>query len=68
MLLGTYRVADLQALSSSDMLATSLPGNFLHLVKADEVREFYNLSAKWKRVISVCAACFEGLCYENLQT
>ncbi|XP_030897128.1 stabilin-2-like [Leptonychotes weddellii] len=35
MLLGTYRVADLQALSPSDMLATSLPGNFLHLAKAD---------------------------------
>ncbi|KAI4586528.1 hypothetical protein MJG53_004315 [Ovis ammon polii x Ovis aries] len=34
-LLGTYGVADLQALSPSDMLATSLQGNFLHLVKAD---------------------------------
>ncbi|XP_032155422.1 stabilin-2 [Sapajus apella] len=34
-LLGTYRVADLQTLSSSDMLATSLPGNFLHLAKMD---------------------------------
>ncbi|XP_005865310.1 PREDICTED: stabilin-2 [Myotis brandtii] len=34
-LLGTYGVADLQALSSSDMLATSLQGNFLHLAKAD---------------------------------
>ncbi|KAF5926520.1 hypothetical protein HPG69_001148 [Diceros bicornis minor] len=34
-LLGTYGVADLQALSSSDMLATSLQGNFLHLEKAD---------------------------------
>uniref|UniRef100_A0A2K5ZG23 Stabilin-2 n=2 Tax=Mandrillus leucophaeus TaxID=9568 RepID=A0A2K5ZG23_MANLE len=34
-LLGTYRVADLQTLSSSDMLATSLQGNFLHLAKVD---------------------------------
>ncbi|MXQ98766.1 hypothetical protein E5288_WYG018307 [Bos mutus] len=34
-LLGTYGVADLQALSPSDMLATSLQGNFLQLVKAD---------------------------------
>ncbi|KAF4022591.1 hypothetical protein G4228_014958, partial [Cervus hanglu yarkandensis] len=34
-LLGTYGVADLQALSPSDMLATSLQGNFLHLEKAD---------------------------------
>ncbi|XP_026355575.2 stabilin-2 isoform X2 [Ursus arctos] len=34
-LLGMYGVADLQALSPSDMLATSLPGNFLHLAKAD---------------------------------
>uniref|UniRef100_A0A452G9R1 Stabilin-2 n=1 Tax=Capra hircus TaxID=9925 RepID=A0A452G9R1_CAPHI len=34
-LLGTYGVADLQALSPSDMLATSLQGSFLHLVKAD---------------------------------
>ncbi|KAB0406464.1 hypothetical protein E2I00_018467, partial [Balaenoptera physalus] len=34
-LLGTYGVADLQALSPSDMLATSLQGNFLHLAKAD---------------------------------
>ncbi|XP_058597564.1 stabilin-2 isoform X1 [Neofelis nebulosa] len=34
-LLGTYRVADLWALSPSDMLATSLQGNFLHLAKAD---------------------------------
>uniref|UniRef100_A0A8C4MRF4 Stabilin-2 n=1 Tax=Equus asinus TaxID=9793 RepID=A0A8C4MRF4_EQUAS len=32
---GTYGVADLQALSSSDMLATSLQGSFLHLAKAD---------------------------------
>ncbi|KAM6216453.1 stabilin-2 [Rhynchocyon petersi] len=32
-LLGTYRVAELQTLSSSDMLATSLQGNFLHLAK-----------------------------------
>ncbi|XP_045682562.1 stabilin-2 [Phyllostomus hastatus] len=35
MLQGTYRVADLWALSSSDTLATSLQGNFLHLAKAD---------------------------------
>nr|XP_036862070.1 stabilin-2 [Manis javanica] len=34
-LLGTYGVADLQALPSSDMLATSLHGNFLHLAKVD---------------------------------
>uniref|UniRef100_A0A8C9BB91 Stabilin-2 n=1 Tax=Phocoena sinus TaxID=42100 RepID=A0A8C9BB91_PHOSS len=34
-LLGTYGVADLQALSPSDMLATSLQGSFLHLAKAD---------------------------------
>ncbi|XP_038612836.1 stabilin-2 [Tachyglossus aculeatus] len=34
-LVGTYRVADLQILSSSDMLATSLRGNFLHLTKED---------------------------------
>ncbi|XP_040137746.2 stabilin-2 [Ictidomys tridecemlineatus] len=34
-LLGTYGVADLQNLSSSDMLATSLQGNFLHLEKVD---------------------------------
>nr|CAI9694342.1 unnamed protein product [Rangifer tarandus platyrhynchus] len=34
-LLGTYGVADLQALSPSDMLATSLQGSFLHLEKAD---------------------------------
>ncbi|XP_065777208.1 stabilin-2 [Muntiacus reevesi] len=34
-LLGTYGVADLQALSPSDLLATSLQGNFLHLEKAD---------------------------------
>lgn len=43
-LLGTYRVADLWALSPSDMLATSLQGNFLHLAKADGVRECCNLS------------------------
>lgn len=42
-LLGMYGVADLQALSPSDMLATSLPGNFLHLAKADGVRERCNL-------------------------
>lgn len=35
MLQGTYGVADLCALSSSDTLATSLQGNFLHLAKAD---------------------------------
>lgn len=35
MLLGTYGVTDLQALSSSDRLATSLQGNFLHLAKTD---------------------------------
>ncbi|ELW71592.1 Stabilin-2 [Tupaia chinensis] len=35
MLLGTHGVADLQTLSSSDMLATSLQGNFLHLAKVD---------------------------------
>uniref|UniRef100_A0A8C5XB62 Stabilin-2 n=1 Tax=Microcebus murinus TaxID=30608 RepID=A0A8C5XB62_MICMU len=34
-LLGAYKVADLQTLSSSDMLATSLQGNFLHLAKVD---------------------------------
>ncbi|XP_072829208.1 stabilin-2 isoform X2 [Vicugna pacos] len=34
-LLGTYGVADLQALSPLDMLATSLQGNFLHLAKSD---------------------------------
>uniref|UniRef100_A0A8D0YID8 Stabilin-2 n=1 Tax=Sus scrofa TaxID=9823 RepID=A0A8D0YID8_PIG len=34
-LLGTYGVADLQALSPSDMLATSLQGSFLHLAKAN---------------------------------
>ncbi|KAL1774739.1 stabilin-2 [Sigmodon hispidus] len=34
-LLGTYGVADLQILSSSDTLATSLQGSFLHLDKAD---------------------------------
>ncbi|XP_064235981.1 stabilin-2 isoform X2 [Aotus nancymaae] len=34
-LLGSYRVADLQTLSSSDVLATSLPGSFLHLAKVD---------------------------------
>ncbi|XP_021114057.1 stabilin-2 isoform X2 [Heterocephalus glaber] len=34
-ILGTYGVADLQSLTSSDMLATSLPGGFLHLEKAD---------------------------------
>ncbi|GAB1295460.1 Stabilin-2 [Apodemus speciosus] len=33
-LLGTYGVADLQTLSSSHMLATSLQGSFLHLDKA----------------------------------
>ncbi|XP_035113318.3 stabilin-2 [Callithrix jacchus] len=32
---GTYRVADLQTLSSSDTLATSLPGSFLHLEKVN---------------------------------
>ncbi|XP_060233840.1 stabilin-2 isoform X2 [Meriones unguiculatus] len=32
---GTYGVADLQTLPSSHMLATSLPGSFLHLDKAD---------------------------------
>ncbi|XP_028633881.1 stabilin-2 [Grammomys surdaster] len=32
---GTYGVADLQTLSSSHMLATSLQGSFLHLDKAD---------------------------------
>ncbi|XP_053441606.1 stabilin-2 isoform X1 [Nycticebus coucang] len=32
-LLGKYTVADLQTLSSSDMLATSLQGSFLHLAK-----------------------------------
>ncbi|XP_039733881.1 stabilin-2 [Pteropus medius] len=32
---GTYGVADLQTLSSSDMLATSLQGNFLRLAKKD---------------------------------
>lgn len=57
-LLGMYGVADLQALSPSDMLATSLPGNFLHLAKADGVRESCNLSVKWKRAIYVCAAHF----------
>ncbi|XP_036923701.1 stabilin-2 isoform X3 [Sturnira hondurensis] len=35
MLPGTYGAADLQALSSSDTLATSLQGNLLHLEKAD---------------------------------
>ncbi|XP_012590675.1 PREDICTED: stabilin-2 [Condylura cristata] len=34
-LLGSYAVADLQSLSSTDMLATSLQGNFLHLAQAD---------------------------------
>ncbi|XP_030100815.1 stabilin-2 isoform X1 [Mus musculus] len=34
-LLGTYRVADLQTLPSSHMLATSLQGSFLRLDKAD---------------------------------
>ncbi|MBZ3886037.1 Stabilin-2 [Sciurus carolinensis] len=34
-LLGTYGMADLQNLTSSDMLATSLQGNFLHLEKVD---------------------------------
>ncbi|KAG8514099.1 Stabilin-2, partial [Galemys pyrenaicus] len=34
-LLGKYAVADLQALSSSDMLATALQGNFLHMAKGD---------------------------------
>uniref|UniRef100_A0A8D0NK63 Stabilin 2 n=1 Tax=Sus scrofa TaxID=9823 RepID=A0A8D0NK63_PIG len=34
-LLGTYGVADLQALSPSDMLATSLQGSFLHLAKVN---------------------------------
>ncbi|CAH7321829.1 stabilin-2 [Phodopus roborovskii] len=34
-LLGTYGIADLQILSSSDMLATSLQGSFLHLDKGD---------------------------------
>lgn len=38
-LLGTYGVADLQNLSSSDMLATSLQGSFLHLEKVAGVRE-----------------------------
>ena len=37
-LLGTYRVADLQTLPSSHMLATSLQGSFLRLDKADGVR------------------------------
>lgn len=45
MLLGTYGVADLQALPPSDTLATSLQGSFLHLAKADGVRE--------RRVVSV---------------
>ncbi|XP_010629641.1 stabilin-2 isoform X2 [Fukomys damarensis] len=35
MVLGTYGLADLQDLTSSDMLATSLPGGFVHLGKAD---------------------------------
>lgn len=35
-LLGTYGVVDLQTLSSSDMLETSLQGSFLHLDKAGE--------------------------------
>ncbi|XP_076967946.1 stabilin-2 isoform X2 [Tamandua tetradactyla] len=34
-LVGTYGLADLQTLSPSDMLATSLPGNFLQLEKLD---------------------------------
>lgn len=40
---GTYGVADLQTLSSSDMLATSLQGNFLRLAKKDGVRVHCNL-------------------------
>uniref|UniRef100_A0A673TU02 Stabilin-2 n=1 Tax=Suricata suricatta TaxID=37032 RepID=A0A673TU02_SURSU len=32
---GAYGMADLQAVSPSNMLATSLPGNFIHLAKAD---------------------------------
>ncbi|XP_036616197.1 stabilin-2 isoform X1 [Trichosurus vulpecula] len=34
-LVGTYRTSDLQILSSSDMLATSLQGNFLRLAKVN---------------------------------
>lgn len=34
-LLGTYGVADLQTVSASDALATSLQGHFLHLEKVD---------------------------------
>lgn len=52
-LLGTYGVADLQALSPSDMLATSLQGNFLQLVKADGVREHRIGSVQWKLVTYV---------------
>ncbi|XP_038544387.1 stabilin-2 isoform X2 [Canis lupus familiaris] len=35
MLRGTYGLADLQALSPLDRLATALPGSFLHVAKAD---------------------------------
>uniref|UniRef100_A0A8C3XJ35 Stabilin 2 n=1 Tax=Chelydra serpentina TaxID=8475 RepID=A0A8C3XJ35_CHESE len=41
-LVGAYRLADLQNLSSSDMLATSLHNNFLHLSKENEVRSLVN--------------------------
>ncbi|XP_058164624.1 stabilin-2 isoform X2 [Dasypus novemcinctus] len=34
-LIGVYSMADLRNLSSSDMLKTSLPGNFLHLKNVD---------------------------------
>ena len=48
MLRGTYGLADLQALSPLDRLATALPGSFLHVAKADGVRERHSLSAKQK--------------------
>lgn len=63
---GTYGLADLQALSSSDMLATSLQGSFLHLAKADGVRERGNLFSG--NMSPVFILYFESFCHGNFQT
>ena len=67
-LLGTYGVADLQALSPSDMLATSLQGSFLHLAKANGVRKHSILSFYWKHVIYVHTVLLNVLCCGSFQT
>lgn len=66
-LLGTYGVADLQTLSSSDMLATSLQDNFLHLAKTDGVGEHCNMSVQWKHVTYIHIVLLKFLFYGKFQ-